>query len=273
MARLRCAVVGADEWFVDSLRASPLLRMVSEREAQAFLERRDDGNWILKDEVCGARPEYPALVVLRPDQLDLARDVLELYHRYSLPLRLAERCADLPGQLKLSLLACPEDGLPEAEAQVADLPEVPRDRAFGYSLRIGDGFCVQIHNASIRCLRVTLVNCARPAARSELLGDQLIDPRLSYYRFWLRSDQGSPFAASEVQGSRRYIDRMVVIGTTRADEDLRYLRSDVGFSEILARSLGKAKDLGAHAGTQPLVEKWTATSVMIGVGITGQASA
>ena len=46
----------------------------------------------------------------------------ELYHRYSLRVRMAERCAGLPGQLQLGLLACPEDGLPEGEAQVADLP-------------------------------------------------------------------------------------------------------------------------------------------------------
>src|SRR5262249_46875957 len=145
--RLRCAVVGADDRLADSLGASLLLQVVGEYEAQVRLEQRDDGRWALTDEVCGARPDYPALAVLRPDQLDLAREVLELYHRYSIPLRLAERCADLPGQLQLSLLACPEDGLPEAEAQLAHLPEVPRDKTLGYSLNVGESFCVHVRNA------------------------------------------------------------------------------------------------------------------------------
>jgi hypothetical protein len=134
--QLLCAVVGADNRFSAFLRASPLLQIVGERKAQVRIEQRDDGNWTLTDEVCGARPEYPALLVLRPDQLGSAREVLELYHRYSVPLRLAQRCADLPGNLQLSLLGCPEEGLPEADAQVADLPELPRDGALDYSLSI-----------------------------------------------------------------------------------------------------------------------------------------
>jgi hypothetical protein len=270
-ARLACAVVGGDDGLAALLRTSPLLQVVGEHEAQARLERRTDGYWALTDEVHGARPEYPALVVLRPDQLDLAREVLELYYRSSLPLRLAKRCVDLPGQLELSLLACPEDGLPEAEAQVADLPELPRDKALGYSLKVGDTFCVHARNASIWRLRVTLVNCAA-SGKVEWLGDQVIDPR-SYYRFWLNNVQGSPFLASEVQGTHRYIDRMVVIGTTREDKDLRYLRNDTRFSDILTRPREMAKDLRAPAGATSLVEKWTATAVMVGVGITGQATA
>src|SRR5262249_39234340 len=148
----------------------------------------------------------------------LAPRVLELFARYALPLRMATRCTDLPGQLQVKLLACPEDGLPEDEAQKADLPEVTRHKAVTYALEIATPFCVHVRNASIKQLRVTLVNCAA-SGLVEFLGDQTIDPR-SYYRFWLGNNQGRPFVVSEAAGKRRYIDRMVAIGTTLLDKDL-----------------------------------------------------
>ncbi len=215
----------------------------------------------------GAKPVYPALLTLRPDQLDRARDVFELYIRYSLPLRMATRCTDLPGQLKVKLLACPEDGVPEEDAQKADLPELSRHKALDYAIEIGTGFCVHVHNASLQQLRVVLVNCAA-SGKVEFLGDQTIDPR-SYYRFWLRNTQGAPFVASPAGDKRSYIDRMVVIGTTLLDKDLSYLRSDTRFSDMLARKrdVGDAtKDLDASDSSRP-VEKWTASQVLLGVGI------
>src|SRR5262249_54305437 len=211
-ARLRCAAVPEDAKLAAALRASPLLEVVSEREAQARLERQPDGSWRLTDEVYGAKPDFPALATLRPDQVDLARQVLELYCRYSLPLRMATRCADLPGQLRLGLLAWKKGEVAGADAQTADLPEVPRDQALGYSLKVGAGFCVQVRNASARDLRVAVVNCAASGA-VEFLGDQALAGG-STYRFWLNNDQGEPFVAMEVEGARRYLDRMVAIGTT-----------------------------------------------------------
>jgi hypothetical protein len=265
--KVGCAVVPADDRVAAALRESDLLNVVGPREAQARLEKGNDGNWSLTDDVSGAKPAYPALVTLRPDQLDRARDILELYFRYSLPLRMATRCTDLPGQLKVKLLACPEDGVSEEDAQKADLPELIRHKALDYAIEIGTGFCVHVHNASLQQLRVVLVNCAA-SGKVEFLGDQTIDPR-SYYRFWLRNTQGAPFVASPAGSKRSYIDRMVVIGTTLLDRDLSYLRSDTRFSDILAppRDVGDAtKDLGGSDSSRP-VEKWTAAQVLLGVGI------
>src|SRR5262249_10844389 len=150
--------------------------------------------------------------------------------------------------------------VPAAEAQITDLPELPRDQALGYSLNVGDRFCIHVRNASLRRLRVTLVNCAA-SGKVECLGDQVIDTR-SYYRFWLDNVLGSPFEASEVEGSHRYIDRLVVIGTTRLDKSLKYLGNHLRFSEILSHPREMA------AGVPALVEEWTATEVVVGVGIT-----
>src|SRR5262249_32983125 len=48
-ARLRCAVVPADAGVVAALKASDLLQVVGERDAQARLERKADGTWNLTD--------------------------------------------------------------------------------------------------------------------------------------------------------------------------------------------------------------------------------
>ena len=265
-AKLGCSVVPEDDRVIAELQESDLLKVVGQREAQARLEKGSDGNWSLTDDVSGAKPAYPALLTLRPDQLDRARNVFELYIRYSLPLRMATRCTDLPGQLKVKLLACPEDGLPEQDAQKADLPELSRHKALDYAIEIGTGFCVHVHNASLQQLRVVLVNCAA-SGKVEFLGDQTIDPR-SYYRFWLRNTQG-PRSWPRRHATSSYIDRMVVIGTTLLDKDLSYLRSDTRFSDILARrrDVGDAtKDLDTSDSSRP-VEKWTASQVLLGVGI------
>lgn len=267
-AKLRCAVVPREAFDVASLR-SPLLELVDASAAEVQLSRRPDGTWDLTDDIAGARDGSPPLVKLRPDQLDHAKALLELYHRYALPLRMATSCTDLPGQLRLSVLACPEDGLPEDEADGIALPEQAAHAALTYALEIGDRFCVQVRNASIYRLRVTLVNCAA-SGKVEHLGDQVLEPRSSQ-RFWQGSSIGVPFVASAVQGSVRYVDRLVAIGTTLVDEDLRYLKNDIRFSAILARSRGTDKELDAasEGGAPPVppVEKWTAAHVTLGIGL------
>jgi Caspase domain len=265
-ARLGCAVVPEDADVVAALGASELVSVVGEREAQVRLERQTDGAWVLSDDVSGAKPGYPPLVTLGPDQLDFTRPTLELYTRYALPLKMATRCIDLPGQIQVRLLACPEDGLPEADAQKMDLPEVNWHEALGYALEIGTAFCVHVCNHSVRPLRVTLLNCAA-SGRVEFLGDQIVDAR-SYYRFWRGNTQGDPFVALVAQGARSCIDRLVAIGTTLMNNDLRYLRNDIRFSDILTRnpsSQGQTRDLYDNA--LPPVEKWTATQVLLGIGM------
>jgi len=263
-AKLRCAVVPENAGVVAALKASDLLQVVEERAAQALLKQRKDGTWELGDDVAGAKPSYPALIALRPDQLAFAREILELYNLYSLPLRMATRCTDLPGQLNVRLLAC-KDKVPEDQAQKADLPEATKHEALNYNLEIGMGFCVHVHNGSNQRLRVALVNCAA-SGRVEFLGDQIIDPH-SYYRFWMNNDQGKPFVATPAGGKSSYIDRMVAIGTTLLNKDLSYLHNDTRFSEILAPTREVAEEPREINTPERPVEQWTATQVLLGVGI------
>jgi hypothetical protein len=264
VTRLRFAVVRENAGLVEALGKSDLLQLVEAREAEVRLEQRSDGTWALTDDVAGTHPDFPALVTLRPDQLDLARPLLELYARYAMPLRMATRCIDLPGQLQMSLLRCPTEGLSKADGQVAELPEVQRHPVLGYAMEIGTRFCVQVRNAAGHQLRVTLLNCAA-SGRIEFLGEQSIDPRY-YHRFWSRNTDGVPFVASPVPGARTSIDRLVVIGTTRLGTDLRHLGSGARFSDILTltRDFGREVD-GGNAFVP--VEKWTATQVLLGIGL------
>jgi Caspase domain len=273
-ARLRCAVVPEEREIVSALEESEILLVGDEREALVLLKRANGGAWELIDDVNGAKPGFPALLTLKPGEIGYARQVLELYTRYSLPLRMATQCRDFPGQLQVKLLDCP-DGVPEEDAQKADLPEVPRHKALNYTLKTGEGagFCIHVRNGSIRTLRVVMVNCAS-SGTVEFLGDQIIEPR-SYYRFWLGNNQGVPFEPQPGKGDSPYIDRMVAIGTTLLDKDLHFLESKAQFSDILKQprgdSKGVLKELGG-ASSSPPVEKWTATQMILGIGMSGEGA-
>jgi len=262
-ARLRCAVAPMDESIAKTLRGSELLEVVDAQQALVRLECGPSDTWMLTDDLHGAEG-YPPLLRLPATDLHWARLLLELYFYYSLPLRMSARCGDLPGKLKLTLLQSPADG-PEDDPGTSDLSEVARHKTLDYDMAIGTPFCVHIHNAAVWDLRVTLVNCAA-SGKVEFLGDQIIGAR-AYSRFWAAGVNGRPFVASQVQGSRRYIDRMVAIGTTRVDKSLEFLRNDTRFIDILVGKRSTAKDFTSNASMSQPVEKWTAEQVSLGVGM------
>lgn len=259
--RLRCAIDSTDEALAKPLRASPLLEVTKAALAQAWLERRGDV-WALVDDVHGAKEGSPVLFKLQTGQLDRARALLEHYYYYALPLRMAARCTDLQGALKLALLACPKDrNLNPAEAQEADLPEAAAGRDFPYDLTAGDRVCIRVRNDENEPLRVTLLNSAA-SGKVQLLGDLVIGPRASHV-FWARSVLGSPFTISPPKGAAQSVDRMTAIGTTATSKDLSYLRLDKTFAEIVNRTRGESKDFDDDAVTSPPTEQWTATQVII----------
>ena len=216
------------------------------------------------------RPEYPGLVVLRPDQLDLARRCSSCTS--SIRSRYAWRsgAAIFRASSSRASSPAPRTGCPRPRPRS---PICPRclGTALGYSLEVEDGFCVQVRNASIRRLRVTLVNCAA-SGKVELLGDQVIDPR-SYYRFWRGNVQGSPFVASEVRGQPPIHRPDGGHRHDREDKDLRYSAQRHTVLRHPQSVAGSGEGRRGTAARRTLLEKWTATEVVIGVGITGQATA
>jgi hypothetical protein len=268
-----------DPQLVAGLNASPFLQVVDETQARARLEHRADGRWYLTDDVAGVVPgylragqpagshagEFPPLAVFAADHLGRARDLLEVYARYSLPLRMATRCTDLPGQLKVRFLSCPNKIEPAATAETADLPELRRHKALTYAVAAGDGFCVHVHNASMEMLRVVLVNCSE-TGQVEFLADQTVNP-MAGKRFWLLNNTGEPFKPQPGAGGP-YLNRMVVFGTTRLDRDLSFLQSGATFADALDPPRGDKGLLGGARAAAP-ADKWTATEVQFGVGIPG----
>jgi hypothetical protein len=267
-SRLRCAVLSSRRMpaLQAQLRSSPLLEVIADPvEAEVHLEE-SNGRWFVTDSVhgVGGNRDRPSLFALQEAELDCARDVLEHYALYARPLQMAALATDLAGQLDLRVLSCPQWQMPAARAQMPELEQAPRHAARAYSLTVGAHVCFQVHNASLRRLRVTLLNSAA-SGRVQLLGDEVVDPKRTHM-FWANSSLGLPFEMTPPRGVSRCIDRLVAIGRTTVGHDLTYLRVDRAFADVIARSrsAGRGVDDGSRATSGP--EQWTAAQVVIETG-------
>lgn len=273
-ARLTCAVVpGAQgdasvaQAIAAQIAASRLLVLVEPPgEPEVTLEYRD-GRWLVTDSLHGGGADGPVLFALMPTETDCARAVLEHYHAYARPLRLADRAGDLPGGLALDVLSCPaERVLTRAEAQAASAPggaaSLALARSIGegtYTLRSGARVCFRVRNESVHLLRVTLLNSAA-SGKVQLLGDEVVEAG-AFHVFWAGNTLGAPFEMSPPEGSRRCIDRMVAIGRTALAHDLRYLQLDTAFADVVRRmrDAGVPRDIG---GATP-IEHWTSVRAIL----------
>jgi caspase domain-containing protein len=259
--RLRCALVPDHDALAAQLGASPLLELVEPSRAQVQLTRAGD-HWVLTDDVHGALAGEPPLFAVAPEALGRVRLLLEHYHAYALPLRMAACATDLPGGLELGVLACPDRAIPWAEAQTADWPELATRSSATYELRAGARICLQVRNTSTERLRVTVV-CSASSGKVLLLGDQVIDARTAYV-FWNQGQRGAPFTMTLPPAKRRGVDRLVAIGRTAMAKDLGYLRTDQTFDRI-AHAAGSANDVedSAPHKVAPPPEQWTAAQVIL----------
>jgi hypothetical protein len=264
-ARLACAILpgegsddGSEGVIASALHDAPRIRVVGRDAAQVRLERVG-GRWLVTDDKHKETVET-ALVALEPRDLPQIGAVLEHYYLYALPLRMAEEARDLLGQLELRVLACDRD-LPLDRAQDPDLPDAPAE------ISNGTRVCFRVSNRSHEKLRVTLLNSAA-SGKVQLLGDQAIEPRDSFV-FWAGGQIGKPFAMTVPRGKYQAIDRLTVIGTTVLTKDLRYLRVDRKFEDILAITRGEmrstTKDIGDddEARNNPPTEQWTSASAIL----------
>jgi hypothetical protein len=261
--RLRCAIVPPDPVALASCKDSPMLEITDDPAAAVRLEKRpDDDTWVLVDDVHGAKPGYPVLATVPPAKLGRTGLLFEHYFYYSLPLRLAKLCTDLPGALQLQILACPKDKTftPE-EAQNPALPEATTGTELAYELRSGDLFVFRVRNTARVRLRVTLL-VAAASGRVQVLGDQEIDGGASFV-FWMNGNLGDPFPAFLPKGATQGIDRIVAVGTSAFGKSLASLESKTSFREIVERVRGDDdKDFGDPSETSAPVDKWTATEII-----------
>ncbi|MFN0181278.1 MAG: caspase domain-containing protein [Gemmatimonadales bacterium] len=263
--RLRCAVVSDDPKLVAAFQGSKLLEVVPEGEALLRLEPGEGGRWKFTDDVHGAVAGAPPLITLASEELHPAAvAVAEHYLRYAAPLRMAKLATDLPGALQVRLLATPASDITQVDAQIAKYPELPPGGQFPYELTPETSFCIRVHNTSDRKLRVSLLNCAADGMVQNL-GDQIIEAKGGFV-FWLNSQLGSPFFNSPPNGATQGIDRIVAIGRTAVEKDLKYLQVDVGFADVVAERMQVKKgtrNIGGAKRPVPPADLWTATETII----------
>jgi hypothetical protein len=260
-SRLRCGVVPSNAMIEAQIKASSLLELVPADQAAVRLEQCGRV-WRLTDDLHGTLPDAPVLFALEPHEVAFAGELLQHYRSYSLPLRVAERATDLPGALKLRVLACPDKDLSSAEAQVAALPDVMSSGTGTYLLQAGAKVCFSVHNLSPHPLKVALVNVAA-SGKVQLIDDQEIDPG-KVYTFWARNNLGSPFAIKPPAGVAHCIDRMVAIGRTAMNGDLKYLSVDKTFAQVVHRTRGDgSRDLDDGSDKTATLEHWTSTQAIL----------
>jgi hypothetical protein len=244
--RLRCALVPDDAELADQLARSPLFEIVEPRRADVQLALTA-GRWFVCDDVHGAHADEPVLVALGPHDLPRARAVLEHYHAYALPARMAARATGLPGGLAIALHTAPTgDRVPPG--RIAARHELTPDTAIFASVR----------NTSRERLRVTLV-CAMSSGKVELYGDRVIDA--GTVEHFGRLD--APFRLSLASTKQRGVDRLIAIGTPALTKDLGHLRLDATFAQLLDVDRTRRPSPTAIHRPAPPPEQWTAAQLVL----------
>jgi hypothetical protein len=276
-ARLRFRVEPSDPELEAQLARSRLLRPASPSAAPLVTLQRDRGLWFLTDDLHDARADRPVLCCLRPAELESARRVLEHYHRYWQPLRLADLANDLDNPLELAVLQCPRDRvIRAAEAQEGDFPPLFTRHRDTYVVSPDVRLCFRTHNRSPERLRVTLLNAAA-SGKVQLLGEEVIEAGAAR-TFWAGSTLGAPFTMVAPRGATTCIDRVVAIGRSNLEHELGHLRTETTFADAFRvvrghpgsarsgdRPFGDDAPLtrdGPHAPPPPL-ERWTSAQAVI----------
>lgn len=238
------------------------VRAGEEALVEAFVGMDAAGQRWIGDALFGPGAEPPLATMTATDHEALL-DGLMHYARYHLPLRLAARCRDLPGALRVCLLdAEGASSLTADEAQDPKLPELPADPEHRYRYRVEErqAICLVVENRSPERLYANLFNCAT-SGRVESLGPTQIElPPGRKHAFWRGGNLGAPFHCSIPDTRRGAVDRIVAIATTLPDVDLSFLRERRSFAETLR---SRSRDLGPDEG-EPRA-RWTASLVTLNI--------
>ncbi len=255
-ARLRVGLL-PDDAELDRRLQSDLIELVPAGDAELILERRP-GGWELTDGVFGddSIPDRAILAVIPLARLDRARAMVEHYHAYTAPLRLAEACDDLPSMLQISMLDCGRQRIPADRAQNPDLPELEVGADGVYEIAHGARLCFVVRNASHRALSVGLVDCGA-SGRVFILGTRRL-PANSQHVFWANDTLGEPFVATAPDRASVGIDRLVAIGTTRTDRSLAHLTLRTSFADVLT-GVTRGTLASRSRGQESETEQWTAS--------------
>ncbi|MGM4877650.1 caspase family protein [Bradyrhizobium sp. 956_D2_N1_5] len=262
--RLQVALSHQDQDLTKALARSSLVKLVQPQDAELTLVRFGEG-WALVDDVHGAgdNEHEPVLAAIPSNRLDLAREVVEHYRDYQMPIRMARTCRDLPGLLRLWLLDCGDKAIAAATAQDPDLPQLKPGERAPYEIADGGRVAIVAENEAETKLWVSLFDCAA-SGRVLLLGVKDI-PKRSKHVFWLNDTLGDPFVASLAKGRELGVERIVAIGTTRPGVSLNYLERHVSFDHLLDPTRRRdADERGSRVAAEPQ-EVWTSAMTALRV--------
>lgn len=264
-SRLRVALSVEDKNLTKTLKSSSLVELVGKNDAELTLGRVASRGWALVDDVhgTGETENEPVLAVIPAERLDVARSVVEHYHDYATPLRMARTCRDLPSLLRLWLLDCGDKTIASETAQDPDLPELKPGEHAPYEVADGGRVAIVVENAATMTLYVSLLDCAA-SGRVLLLGEKGV-PKRSKHVFWLNETLGDPFVASLSDDRDIGVERILAIATTRSNVSLSYLTRLQSFDDLInpKRSRGAAVD-NERGATEP-EEAWTSAMTALRV--------
>jgi len=260
-ARLRVRLVPHDAAIEPQIGTSDLVTVVQgDSNSDVELVKRGDV-WLITDEIHGFGDNAiaPELFSIPTARTRLLRNVLEHYHAYSAPIRLARCCRDLPSNLQITLLDCTNRSVDEEEAQDPNIPLVERGLRSSYEVTSGTHVCFVVENISGESLWVTVINCAA-SGRVQILGEQEIAAH-ARRAFWSQDQLGRPWTLSLPHERSVGVDRLVAIGTTNKVASLQHLKRSASFDDIL-NSPGTFRS-GAEFRERILIERWTSAMTTI----------
>ena len=228
----------------------------SEEHPDIELVHVEEG-WYLTDDIYGATDDEPRLPLI-PVRPHAAHAMVEHYHRYSAPMRLARACRDLPHVLKISVLDCNGVALTAENGQTISLHEIAGSSQARNEVMESDRICFEVTNLFERELQVTLMNCAA-SGRVVVLNDVVLEGN-SRGRFWLHKTIGTPFIPKVPAGMPIGVERLVVIGTTNRNFKLGHLATETTFQQVLDASREVTRSIRPAAQrAAPHVDQYTST--------------
>lgn len=264
-SRLRVALSIADTDLTRQLKSSSLIELVGTDDAELTLARLENGGWALVDDVhgTGEKADEPVLAVIPANRLEVARDVVEHYHDYVVPLRMARTCRDLPGLLRLWLFDCGDETIASEAAQDPGLPQLKPGEHAPYEVADGGRVAIAVENAAAMTLYVSLFDCAA-SGRVLLLGEKAV-PKRSKHIFWLNDVLGDPFVAFLLGGREVGVERIVAIATTRPNVPLAYLTRSQSFDDLIQPSQRRDAEMEKGRGVREPEEAWTSAMTALRV--------
>lgn len=262
-SRLRVALSVEHKELSTKLAASLLIELVGIGDAELTLTRLANGGWALVDDIhgTGETPDEPVLAAIPSDRLEVVRAVVEHYHDYVMPVRMARTCRDLPSLLRLWILDCGDmEVMPDA-AQDPDLPQLKPGERAPYEIAEGDRIAFVVDNASDVTLYVTLVDSAA-SGRVLLLGEKPLTKR-SKHVFWLNEVLGDPFVGFLPDDCTVGVERIAAIATTRPNVSLGYLMRGQSFEELIHPEHAARHAFGNKRGTVEPAEAWTSAMTVL----------